>query len=98
MPVQDGVRGDQAMSPQCAGQLPDEGGEHGPVRPVQPWSWVVAAEHSDLVTQQEQFDVIGRTDGPAARPAAAPAGRADTTAAATRRRSCPTAEEQPITA
>ena len=29
------------MATQCAGQPPDEGGEHGPVRPIQAWSWVV---------------------------------------------------------
>jgi hypothetical protein len=35
MPTQDGVRGDEAMAAQCSGQPPDEGGEHGPVCPVQ---------------------------------------------------------------
>ena len=59
MPAQDRVRGDQAMAAQCSGQPPDEGGEHGPVRPVQPWSWVGAAEYGDLVPQHEQFDVLG---------------------------------------
>ena len=34
MPAQDRVRNDQAMATQCSGQPPDEGGEHGPVRPV----------------------------------------------------------------
>ena len=34
MPAQDRVRSDQAMTTQCSGQLCDEGGEHGPVRPV----------------------------------------------------------------
>src|SRR5678816_3941333 len=28
VPAQDGVRGDQAMPPQCSGQPPDQGGEH----------------------------------------------------------------------
>jgi hypothetical protein len=59
MPAQDRVRGDQAMAAQCSGQPPDERGEHGPVRPVQPWSWVGAAEHGDLVAQHDQFNVLG---------------------------------------
>jgi hypothetical protein len=59
MPAQDGLWGDQAMAAQCSGQSPDEGGEHGPVRPVQPWSWVGAAEHGDLVVRHEQFNVLG---------------------------------------
>ena len=59
MPAQDRVRGDQAMATQCAGQPPDEGGEHGPVRPVQAWSWVGAAQDGDLVAQHEELDVLG---------------------------------------
>jgi hypothetical protein len=58
MPAQDRVRGDQPMGSRCSGQLLDGGGEHGPVRPVQAWSWVGAAEHGDLVAQHEQFDVL----------------------------------------
>jgi hypothetical protein len=58
MPAQDRVRSDQAMAPQCAGQPPREGGEHGPVRPVQARSGVGAAEHGDLVPQHEEFDVF----------------------------------------
>ena len=37
MPAQDRVWGDQAMATKCSGQPLDEGGEHGPVRPVQAW-------------------------------------------------------------
>ena len=59
MPAQDRVRGDQAMATQCAGQPPDERGEHGPVRPVQARSWVGAAQHGDLVAQHEELDVLG---------------------------------------
>ena len=59
MPAQDRVRGDQAMATQRSGQPPDEGGEHGPVRPVQAWSWVGAAQHGDLVAQHEELDVLG---------------------------------------
>ena len=59
MPAQDRVRGDQAMATQCAGQPPHERGEHGPVRPVQAWSWVGAAQDGDLVAQHEELDVLG---------------------------------------
>ena len=38
MPAQDRVRGDQAMATQRPGQTPHEGGEHGPVGPIQAWS------------------------------------------------------------
>ena len=59
MPAQDRARGDQAMAAQRSRQPPDEGGEHGPVRPVQARSWVGAAEHRDLVPQHQQLDVLG---------------------------------------
>jgi hypothetical protein len=59
MPAQDRVRGDQAMAAQCSGQPPNEGGEHGPVRPVQAWSRIGAAKHGDLVPQHEELDVLG---------------------------------------
>ena len=59
MPAQDRVRGDQAMATQCSGQPPDEGGEHGPVRPVHARSWVGAAQDGDLVAQHEELDVLG---------------------------------------
>jgi hypothetical protein len=59
MPAQDRSRGDQAMAAQCPGQSPDEGGEHGPVRPVQAGSRVDATEYGDLVAQHEELDVLG---------------------------------------
>ena len=59
MPAQDRVRRDQAMAAQPSGQAPNERGEHGPVRPLQAGSGVGAAEHGDLVSQHEQFDVLG---------------------------------------
>jgi hypothetical protein len=37
----------------------DEGGKHGPVRPVQTRTWVGAAQDGDLVAQHEEFDVLG---------------------------------------
>ena len=59
MPAQDGVRGDQAMAAQCSGQPPDECGEHGPARPFQSRFGVGAAQHSDLVAQHDELDVLG---------------------------------------
>ncbi len=59
MPAQNRVRSDQAMATQCAGQPLDEGSECCPVRPVQAWSWVGAAQDGYLVTQHEKLDVLG---------------------------------------
>jgi hypothetical protein len=58
MPAQDRVGGDQAMATQRSGQPCDEGGEHGPVRPVHARSWVGAAQDCDLVPQHEKLDVL----------------------------------------
>jgi len=49
MPAHDRVRGDQAMTTQCSGQPPHEGGEHGLVGPVQAWPWVGATQDGDFV-------------------------------------------------
>jgi hypothetical protein len=59
VPAQNGVRSDQAVAPKCSGQPPDQGGEHGTIRPVQAWSRVGAAEHRDFMPQDEQLDVLG---------------------------------------
>ena len=59
MPAQDRVRGDQAAAAQCPRQPLNEGGQHGPVRPVHARSWLGAAEHSDLVAEREKLDVLG---------------------------------------
>ncbi len=59
MPPQDRVGGDQAMTTQCAGQALDEGGEHGPVGPIQARSRVGAAQDRDFVAQHEELDVFG---------------------------------------
>ncbi len=59
MPAQDRFWVDQAMATQCAGQPLDEGGEHGSVGPVHAGSRVGAAEHSDLVAERENLDVLG---------------------------------------
>ena len=58
MPAQDRARGDQTMPTQRPGQPSHKGGEHGPVCPVQAWSWVGAPQHSDFVAQHEEFDVL----------------------------------------
>ena len=58
MPAQDRVRLDQTMGSQCSGQPSDERGEHGSVRPVQPWPRVGAAQDGDLVAQHEELDVL----------------------------------------
>jgi hypothetical protein len=47
------------MATQRSGQPPDERGEHGPVRPVQPGFGVGAAEYGDLMAQHEELDVLG---------------------------------------
>ena len=59
MPTQDRVRSGQTMAAQCSGEPPREGGEHGPVRPVQTRQWVSAAQDSDLVAQHAELDVLG---------------------------------------
>jgi hypothetical protein len=59
MPAQNRVGGDEAVATQCAGQPPHEGGEHGPVRPVQARPRVGAAQDGDLVPEQEKLDVLG---------------------------------------
>ena len=58
MPAQDLVLSDHAMAPQRSRQPPHERGEHGPVRPVQAWTWVGAAQNGELVTQHPELDVL----------------------------------------
>jgi hypothetical protein len=60
VPPQDRARGDQATAPQRSGQPPDQGGEDGPIGPVQSRPRVSSAEYRDLVPQDEQLDVFGR--------------------------------------
>ena len=59
MPTQDGARSDQTMATQAAGKPPDEGGEHGPVRPAHTWSRVGSLKDSDLMPQHEQLHLLG---------------------------------------
>ena len=58
MPAQDRVRADQTVAAQCSRQAPDQCGEHGPVRPVQAWSGVGAAQDGDLVAQHEELNIL----------------------------------------
>jgi len=51
-------RGDQAMATQCAGQPPDQRGEHSPVRPVQARPRVGAMQDGDLMPQHEELNVL----------------------------------------
>ena len=95
MPAQDRVRGDQAMAAQCSGQPPDRVRRTRPGRPSPGvvWGWCGGARRPRAAARAVRCP-WWRTGGPAARPASAPAGRADTAAAATRRRSCPTADDR----
>ena len=49
MPTQDRVRSDHTAAPQCPGQSPHEGSEHGPIRPVEARPRVGAAQDGDFV-------------------------------------------------
>ena len=60
VPPQDRGGGDQAMPAQSRREASDQRGEHGSVGPVQARPRVGSAEHSDLVAQDEQLDVLGR--------------------------------------
>ncbi len=59
MPAHDRARCDQAMATQCPGQPLDERGEDRPVRPIHARSRAGAAQHSDLMAQHEELDVLG---------------------------------------
>ena len=59
MPAQDRARCDQAMATQRPRQPLDQGGEHGPVRPVHVRSRVGAAQDRDFVAQHEELDLFG---------------------------------------
>jgi hypothetical protein len=64
VPAQDRAWCHQPMSAQQAGQPPHQRGEHCAIRPVHSWTWIRAAQHSDLVPQHQQLHVLGRR-GPA---------------------------------
>jgi hypothetical protein len=56
VPGQQRGRGNDPMPPQLARQCPDQGGEHGPVRPGQARPTDLAAQHGDFVAQHQQLD------------------------------------------
>ena len=60
VPPQDGSWRDQAVYPQLPGQVPDQRGHDGSVGPVEPGSGLGAAQHGDLMPQDQQFRVLGR--------------------------------------
>ena len=60
VPPQDGARGDKPVHPQPSGQVADQRGEDRAVGPVQPGPGMGAAQHGDLVPQDEQLGVLGR--------------------------------------
>jgi hypothetical protein len=86
MPAQDRVRGDQPMATQCSRQPPHEGGEHGPVRPVQARSWVgCGAGRQPHDAARGARRPWWRTFGPLIGAVRALAGRSSTATAVTRR-------------
>ncbi len=58
MPGQQGARGHDPVQPQVPGQQPGQGGEHGTVGPVWPWSDDLTPQHGDLVPQDEDLRVL----------------------------------------
>jgi hypothetical protein len=64
VPAQQRARGNDPVRPQRRGQDPGQRGEHRPVRPVDLWLGVAAAQHCHLVTQDQDLSVLRRR-GPA---------------------------------
>ena len=60
VPAQDGAGGDQPVHPQPCRQEADQGGQDGPVRPVQPGPGISAAQYGHLMPQHQQFGILGR--------------------------------------
>jgi hypothetical protein len=60
MPAQDRGRSDESVGLQRPGQMSDQGGEDGAVRPIQPRLRVLPAQDRVLVTQDEDLHVLGR--------------------------------------
>jgi hypothetical protein len=59
MPPQERSWGDQAVTAQQRGQVPDQHGQHSSVGPVQSGLAVGSAEYGDLVAEDEQHNVFG---------------------------------------
>jgi hypothetical protein len=60
MPAQDRARRDQPELTRRLGQQADQRGEHRSIRPIQARLRISSAQHSDLVAQDKQFDILGR--------------------------------------
>ena len=50
---------DQQSAAARRGQQPGEGGDHGSIGPVDPWSGSAALQHGQLVAQDEDLDLLG---------------------------------------
>jgi hypothetical protein len=59
VPAQQGLRLDQETGPAGSGQDAADGGEEGPVGGLELGSWSLAAEHSELVAQNEDLKLLG---------------------------------------
>jgi hypothetical protein len=59
VPAQQRLGLDEEAGPAGPGQRTAEGGEQRPVGGLQRRSWDLAAEHAELVTQDEKFQVLG---------------------------------------
>jgi len=58
MPAKQRLGLDEEAGPADSRQRAAEGGEQRPVGGLQPRSWDLAAEHAELVTQDEKFQVL----------------------------------------
>jgi hypothetical protein len=60
VPAQDRGRGDQQTEAAACWQQPGEGSDDSSVDPPQPWPWSASLQHGQLVTQEQDLDVLGR--------------------------------------
>jgi hypothetical protein len=59
VPAQQGSRGDEPQPAQLGGQQPAQRAEEGAVDPGERRAGVAAAQHRDLVAQQQDLEVLG---------------------------------------
>jgi hypothetical protein len=60
VPAQDRRRCDQQSAAATSGQESAEGGDHGSIGPADPWPRSAALENGQLMTQDENLDLLGR--------------------------------------
>ncbi|MDU0288151.1 hypothetical protein [Saccharothrix longispora] len=60
MPAQEGSWCRQPVLVRHLGESAHQCGEHGAIGPLQSRAGVGAAQHGDLVPEDQQFDVLGR--------------------------------------